>query len=341
MTDRPDIQSVMAAAEQAAGAGDFPSAEAFLRQAAELQEGTLGAMHPDLANTLNNLGVVCERLDKPAEAERCYRRASAIATTALAPDHPFAVLSAKNLREFCEARGIPFDPPVPQTPAPIPAKSEPPADRTMGRLPGPEPGSQAPPRVASSRTLLLSALVVCALVAVAVLMWPRSSPVQPTERPRQPSAPAPSAEVPFRTPASPAPGEAAQPPGVASPTETRPRAEGTTATIAPTVIDARLCRTLQTGAEWQCTPIAGTAGEGAVYFYTSVASPRDTTVEHRWYRGRTLHQVVTLRIRPNPAGFRTYSRMTVTAALAGAWHVEVRAADGTLLRTEPFTVGPD
>ena len=332
----------MAAAEQAAGAGDFPSAEALLRQAAELQEATLGAMHPDLANTLNNLGVVCERLDKPAEAERCYRRAFAIATTALAPDHSFAVLSAKNLREFCEARDIPFDPPVPRTPAPIPAKSAPPAAGTMGRLPGPEPGAQIPPPAARSRTLLLSALAVCALVAVAVLMWPRSSPVQRTERPGRPSAPAPSAEAPSRTPASPAPAEAAQPPGVASPTETRPRAERTTtATVAPTVIDARLCRALQTGVEWQCTPMAGTAGEGAVYLYTSLASPLDTTVEHRWYRGKTLHQVVTLRIRPNPAGFRTYSRMTVTAALAGAWHVEVRAADGALLRNEPFTVGPD
>ena len=50
------------------------SAEDLLREAAALQEQTLGPDHPDLANTLNNLGVVCELADNPIDAEHYFRR---------------------------------------------------------------------------------------------------------------------------------------------------------------------------------------------------------------------------------------------------------------------------
>src|SRR4249920_3316758 len=98
MSDPQNVSTAMEAAAQAAGIGDFVSAERELRRAFALQEAALGSSHPDLANTLNNLGVVAERLNKPVEAERCYRRAYAIATGVLQPDHPFVVMSAKNLR---------------------------------------------------------------------------------------------------------------------------------------------------------------------------------------------------------------------------------------------------
>jgi hypothetical protein len=75
-----------------------------------------------------------------------------------------------------------------------------------------------------------------------------------------------------------------------------------------------------------------------MYFYTRVASPRDTTIEHRWYRGDRLHQRVQLRIRPNPSGYRTYSRTTINADRSGTWRVELRSADGQLLQEETFTV---
>ena len=93
------------AAEQAAAAGDYASAERLLREAADLQEASLGPLHPDLANTLNNLGVVCEITDKPDDAERCFRRAYEIAIAVLEPDHPFVATSRKNLEDFCAARG--------------------------------------------------------------------------------------------------------------------------------------------------------------------------------------------------------------------------------------------
>ena len=98
---------VIQAAEKAAEAGNYASAERLLRDAARLQEASLGPRHPDLANTLNNLGIVCEMTGKPDDAEQYFRRAVSIARTSLAADHPFVATSHKNLRDFCEARGRP------------------------------------------------------------------------------------------------------------------------------------------------------------------------------------------------------------------------------------------
>jgi Tetratricopeptide repeat/Protein of unknown function (DUF2914) len=114
---------VIQAAERAAEAGNYTSAEKLLREAARLQEASLGPRHPDLANTLNNLGIVCEMTSKPDDAEQYFRRAVSIARTSLAADHPFVATSQKNLRDFCEARGKAVEPPAPEpeveSPAPI------------------------------------------------------------------------------------------------------------------------------------------------------------------------------------------------------------------------------
>ena len=121
MADTRDIQSVVEAAEQAARGGDYASAERLLTEVAGLQEASLGPLHPDLANTLNNLAIVCEITEKPADAERHFRRAYAIATAALPPDHPFVATSRKNLEDFCNTRGIAVDEP----PAPPPVVADP------------------------------------------------------------------------------------------------------------------------------------------------------------------------------------------------------------------------
>ena len=113
MPETREPRSVVDAAEQAAAAGDYASAEQLLREAALLQEASLGPLHPDLANTLNNLGVVCEITEKPVDAEQFFRRASAIATAVLEPDHPFVATSRKNLEDFCTARGRTVDSPGP------------------------------------------------------------------------------------------------------------------------------------------------------------------------------------------------------------------------------------
>ena len=65
MTEQQDARHMLERAEQAAAAGDLASAGELLRGAARIQEEELGPLHPDLANTLNNLAVVAERTGKP------------------------------------------------------------------------------------------------------------------------------------------------------------------------------------------------------------------------------------------------------------------------------------
>jgi hypothetical protein len=123
--------TLIQAAEKAAEAGNYLSAENLLREAARLQEANLGPRHEDLANTLNNLGIVCEMTGKPDDAEQYFRRAVSIARTSLHPDHPFVATSQKNLRDFCEARGRKFEPAppidVPATP-PVEVPATPPPE---------------------------------------------------------------------------------------------------------------------------------------------------------------------------------------------------------------------
>ena len=109
MPEPREPRLIVETAEQAAAAGNYSAAEALLREAAAIQEQALGPDHPDLANTLNNLGVLCEITDNPIDAEHYFRRASSIATATLAPDHPFVVTSSKNLHDFCAARGRPVE----------------------------------------------------------------------------------------------------------------------------------------------------------------------------------------------------------------------------------------
>jgi hypothetical protein len=106
------------------------------------------------------------------------------------------------------------------------------------------------------------------------------------------------------------------------------------------VVNADLCRNLTTGSAWRCAPATGTLPPGTIYFYTRVASGKDTTIQHRWYRDDRLHQSVPLRIRANPSGYRTYSRTGISAERAGKWKVELRAEDGQLLDEKTFVVQP-
>lgn len=154
MSDTRDLASVLAAAERAAAAGDFPAAEARLREAARRQEAELGPRHPELAHTLNNLGVACERVGKRADAEHCYRRARDIAAAALPADHPFVLTSERNLREFLEAHRLPIETPIPSPAAASgPALPEQPArTRGPGRAIGPRERADAPAPPATKRS---------------------------------------------------------------------------------------------------------------------------------------------------------------------------------------------
>jgi hypothetical protein len=108
------------------------------------------------------------------------------------------------------------------------------------------------------------------------------------------------------------------------------------------VVNAAVCRDFATGGgEWRCTPVEGAASAGPFVFYTRLKATGPTSVEHRWYRADTLHQRVSLRIAANTgAGYRTFSRNTVSPDRAGAWRVELRDANGAELHEQTFVVNP-
>ena len=354
MPETRELRSVVDAAEQAAAAGDYPSAEQHLREAVRLQEAQLGPFHPELANTLNNLGVVCEIVDKPADAELCYRRACSIATAVLAPDHPFVTTSRKNLSGFCEARGKSVELP-----------SSPPAVKARWQLPpaaSVQPHRDRPSRPMSRSFAIARAgpvaigFVFVMLMALAARSWFVSnrragvSPATATQSspPSTASTPEPLAIEPKQqasSPArerSPAPKEAAT--GSGGLVNAREgRATRASAPAPPTVADAHLCTNLSTTGdspgEWRCDRPSPPVDPGLLFFYTRLKSPVDTTVQHRWYRGDQLRMAVKLRIRANSTdGYRTYSRNTVDRQSGGSWRVELRTEDGILLHEERFVV---
>jgi hypothetical protein len=205
------------------------------------------------------------------------------------------------------------------------------------------------------RTLAIAALVVVAAIAALIFVAKRSS--SPTSEPAPAPTPAAAAPTPSPAPAvrapEPAPAAQATPPTAApSPQATAPteaaqapaaarRERKAAPAVVPTLVSAQLCRSIETSGEWRCTPANSKVEPGPVVFYTRLKAPADTTIEHRWYRGDRLQQKMTLRIHANKgAGYRTYSRATVGAGLTGAWKVELRAMNGTVLHEERFTVGP-
>jgi hypothetical protein len=336
MPETSELRSVVDAAEQAAAAGDYASAEQLLREAADLQEVSLGPLHPDLANTLNNLGIVCEITDKPADAEQFFRRAYRIATAALDSDHPFVATSRKNLEDFCRARGKPFEPVLVAPPAaaaePAPAKPPRRVDVPPAR-PAPLSARQAAPGP-WSRPLTIGVLIGAALI-VAVIAIPSFRSNDAVESPSV-GASAPAPAIPSTTPAAAPVATSAKPPAAAA------RRANAAAVRGPVVVaSADLCRNLSTEGSrgWRCVPPSVPADPGPLYFYTRLKSPADTTVQHRWYHDGRLHQVVELRVRANMiGGYRTYSRNTVNSQEAGDWRVELRMPDGTVLHERRFVV---
>jgi len=181
-----EVRPILDAAEQAASVQDFASAEHFLRQAATLQEAQLGATHPDLANTLNNLGIVCERTGNTSEAESCYRRAYAIARSTLAAEDPLVLTSGQNLREFCAATGRPFEliaaPPKPPAPAPPAPVAPAPLAPVAPAPPAPVTAASRAPVKAAPRTPVSAAppASVAAAPSASVPLAPRTPPASPS-----------------------------------------------------------------------------------------------------------------------------------------------------------------
>ena len=342
MTDVLDPAPIIEAAQQAAAAGDYPEAEQLLRKAAAIQEVSLGSLHPDLATTLNNLALLCERTNKYDEAERGYRRAHAIAVASLSPGHPFIATSLKNLVDFCAVHRIPIWKPPASRSDDDPSYPEPEAEAQ------PEPGLAVyrPGRTWPPRTIALATLAVAVVVAVAFVVQGRgttdtSDPLpQAEDAPSAGDSPAASATTPAlplnRQPTVTLERRADTP----APVE-RPKPQETSITSGVSVLNAQLCSALEKkgSPDWQCASVNGDPQPGTYIFYTRLLTKADTTVEHRWYRGERVHQVMRLRVAASPgSGYRTFSSNTISPERAGNWRVELRGADGTLLREEHFVI---
>ena len=359
MWEAREPDSILRAAERAAEARNYKTAETLLREAARLQEASLGPRHPDLANTLNNLGIACELTDKPDEAEQYFRRAVSIARTSLPADHPFVATSQQNLRDFCEARGKKVDMPAP-LPKPAQEPSKPaqkllmPAQELPRReqklltpaqeLPKPalEPPKPAQAVAAANdpeaeeaedaAKRLFYRFAVGALGPIAMLMVVLAAGL-PRLWPQEQAAPLPEANVGSR-PVVASPPEPAPVKAIAKPAEITPPPPTTTPT-SPVVVMAGLCAELD---DWLCDPADRPVPSGPLFFYTQIKSSSATSIQHRWYQDDRLKHAVTLPVVANRSGYRTFSRSLMTSDSTGSWRVEVRSEDGTLLHVERFTV---
>ena len=336
MTHLLDPALIIEAAQQAVAAGDYSEAERLLREAAAIQELSLGSVHPDLASTLNNLALVCERTNKLDEAEQGYRRAHAIAVASLGPGHPFVTTSLKNLVDFCAAHEIPF--------------WKPPAAVSDNETSSPEPEAEASPepvppayktgRMLPPRTIAVATLGVAIVVAVAFAVQRRGitqnrpsstndSPPTSVTTPAVISKPQPTVQLERRDGTTPAAVE-------------RPNAPETSITSASvSVLKAQLCSALEKSGspDWQCAPMNGDPEPATYILYTRLLTNADTTVEHRWYRGERVQQVRRLRVAASPGrGYRTFSSNTISPERAGDWKVELRGADATVLWEAHFVI---
>jgi hypothetical protein len=319
MSEPRNVQNILAEAERAASVSDLVSAEELLRDAARLQETELGPLHPDLANTLNNLAIITEKEGRLHEAETFYRRAVEIASASLPPDDPLVAASRQNLEDFCRAHGLPID----KSSVIEPVGSE------AQTLPTPAAALTWSPvsRKAWAGLAAIAIGIVVFLVAAFLLARPQSPRQElSTVRAAVPKAP-PTAESGRRAPDALAPIDRTH-----SPSTTVDR---TPASDAITLATVQLCQSFSTS-DWQCDPAGDSVVPGTIVLYTRVRSPHDVVIVHRWYQGDALRMSARLRIGANATqGYRTYSRQSVDP---GEWRVEVRSADGDLLHEQRFAV---
>lgn len=77
--------------------GQYTEAQPLLEQALAMREQVLGAEHPDLAQSLNDIAVLYDQLSMYKRAEALHHRALAIREKVLEPEHPLVAQSLNNL----------------------------------------------------------------------------------------------------------------------------------------------------------------------------------------------------------------------------------------------------
>ena len=345
----PDLASTLnnlaIVAERTGRPGD---AETFYRRAAAIAAASLPANHPMVAASRQNLEDFCRASGLPIETPPAATPPTGAADwSRLSPGRDAAGAATLSPGGAAPARTAQASTPTAGRAAPVARPKE--AD-----TPSPE---RDPGRGASRVPAWLGVGVAVALAAALVATRPWSSsdaggasvtlesdgaaaPAAPTTEPpaAQPGGlEEPAAAVPAEPPAAPPPSPAARAEQVEPRADRAPLSPGRSAN-GVTLTVAELCRTFSTrGRVWQCDPAGASVAPGRLVFYTRVRSPSDTSVVHRWYRGETLRQAVTLRIRANPTeGYRTYSSQTVDGG--EDWRVEVTTAAGDLLHEHGVAV---
>ena len=265
MPDAFEEQAVLVAAEQAAAEGDTIAAEGHLRTLLELQTARLGPEHAEVASTLHNLAVVCERAGRLGDAEGLYRKAFAVASVALPAHDSLVVRCRDDLNAFLEARMMPPVPP-PGPPAPPAAArvtptsgvrtpspsspSRPPSSQTPARAPA-RPASRVrtplPPQpLPASPTPWIARIAVAAVVVALVVAWAvwRREPAAPAPAPTAPVAAPAAKRIPPAKKAAATPAKATAPPtpapttGAVSAGETTPQATTTSAAKSSAAAEA-------------------------------------------------------------------------------------------------------
>jgi tetratricopeptide (TPR) repeat protein len=87
------------------GQGLYTLAEPWSQACLNTAQKRLGAEHPDVATSLNNLAALYRAQGRYAEAEPLYQRALAIYEQVLGPDHPDVAGSLNNLAMLYRAQG--------------------------------------------------------------------------------------------------------------------------------------------------------------------------------------------------------------------------------------------
>jgi len=82
--------------------GSYAEAVPLALQALELRENLLGSKHPNVAVSLNNLGLLYASLGEYYKAEKLYLRALDILQTHLGSDHPHVEATIGNLETLYE-----------------------------------------------------------------------------------------------------------------------------------------------------------------------------------------------------------------------------------------------
>ena len=82
--------------------GKYADAEGLHQRALAIREKSLGADHPDVAQSLNNLALLYHDQGNYEQAAPLYQRALAICEKVLGPDHPNTVTTRKNYAYLLE-----------------------------------------------------------------------------------------------------------------------------------------------------------------------------------------------------------------------------------------------